>query len=138
MFEFQGLRDRHETKPRRELAQVASLGGRAGGHIQEIRVLLFALACTSFNDIAGRRHRSTPQLRLQTVALFNGEVVGGLVDVRNERVREIEDAEFSVVATHVASRSTNRAEDLAAGHEPWALGLTVSSSPQSGNRRSGR
>src|SRR5882672_11121503 len=70
--------------------------------VQEIYVLLFALACRPFNDVARHGNGCAPQLHLQSVALFDGKVVRGLVDARDKSVCKNEDAELPMVAAHAS------------------------------------
>jgi hypothetical protein len=61
-----------------------------------------ARACRTFHYVACRRNCRTSELAGQPEALNEGKVLGSQEDLDSQLVRELEDLELAVIATHAS------------------------------------
>jgi hypothetical protein len=95
-----------ETEPMRQIAQIPNLRRGAGGHVQKIEILAVSPPRTSFNNVRRRGHRGASDLGLQAVALFEGKVLGSLIDIDHQAICEFEHAECAMVSGHAGDGAT--------------------------------
>src|SRR5438105_3633013 len=67
-------------------------------------MLLCASPGRSFNQVAGRRHRCAPDLCAQSVPFVAGKILCFAIDVRDERVGDLERSQLAVISAHAGLR----------------------------------
>jgi hypothetical protein len=87
-------------EPATQVAKVTGLGRRTEGNVEKMQILTVGPTCRSFNNVGSGRDRGLSELVLQPVAFGRWKVRRRTVNLNNESIREVKNAQFSMIATH--------------------------------------